>query len=251
MVKDFTILLVATNNYVDYAHGLISSIHKNLFTESQGQVLIFTDQPDLFINSGSSRVELQTIEIPSYGWPEATLLRYQFFENYWSSVKGQIVMYIDVDTFIASEVQIYDAFPSLTESSIAMVRHPGFMRVSLWEALVARGPNGTWETNPQSTAFVNLFKRRTYVAGGVWLGNKDAIYKMIVNLRQNVEDDLSKDFIAKWHDESHLNYWAANNKVRYLSPAWAYAPGYKNMKSLEPIIELVHKPQHFFDERDE
>ena len=248
-MKDFTVLLVATNNYVDYAHGLISSIHKNLFTESQGQVLLFTDQPDSFKRSSTSRVEVNTIEIPSYGWPEATLLRYQFFASNWATVTGRIVMYIDVDTIIASEVQIRDALPLDNEIPIAMVKHPGYTHIPLWKALLARGPRGTWETNRHSKAYVNIFKRRTYVAGGVWLGEQKAIHEMISQLKNNVEYDLSKDFVAKWHDESHLNYWAANHTVRYLSPAWAYAPGYKNMKSYLPIVELVHKPQVFFDER--
>lgn len=249
-MNDFTVLLVATNKYVDYAHGLIASIQKNLFTKSNGQVLLFTDQPELFIGLSSNRLAVETIEIPSYGWPEATLLRYEFFESYWSSVSGKVVMYIDVDTFVVSEVQISDVFPPGTPQDIAMVRHPGFMSVSPWEAIVARGPNGTWETNPKSKAFVNLFQRKTYVAGGVWLGKKDAIFEMISQLKSNVENDLSWGFIAKWHDESHLNYWAATHNVKYLSPAWAYAPGYKNMDSFNPIIELVHKPQEFFDSRN-
>jgi hypothetical protein len=159
-------------------------------------------------------------------------------------------MYLDVDTKVVTEVQLEDAIGKSGEYTLSMVRHPGYFNNSILKFLIARGPNGTWETSPRSKAFVPFSRRRVYVAGGVWLGTKKAIQEMVKNLRKNVQDDLDKGIVAKWHDESHLNYWSTRTKVKYLTPAWAYAPGYSNISSHDPIIELIHKDETYFEQRD-
>lgn len=250
-MKDFTILLVATNKYVDYALDLIPSIINNLFHDGTGQVVIFTDSPLLFGGLGDSRVSILPIEIPNYGWPEATLYRYKFFEENWSVIQGNIVMYMDVDTLVVDKISISEiVFDTNKElNNTYMVRHPGYFHNNFFKFLLARSPLGTWETNRRSTAFVPFFRRTTYVAGGVWLGLNSDIHKMVKQLNKNVTQDSRWGYIAKWHDESHLNWWAANNKINYLSPAWAHAPGYRNIKYIIPRIQLVHKPQEYFDQR--
>jgi hypothetical protein len=249
-MSDFTVLLIATNKYVDYAKELLVSIEEKLFPKSTGQVIVFTDQPGLFSKTGSSRVAVTAAEIPSYGWPEATLLRYQIFEDNWNLVEGTYVMYLDVDTVVASVVELDEVFDDKSDDDLAFVRHPGYYKTSLYSALIARSPIGTWETRRASTAHVPVHRRKTYVAGGVWIGTNDAIRNMVGALRRNVDQDLAIDIVAKWHDESHLNAWASTHKARHLSPAWAYAPGYKNLVGLEPIIQLVHKPEEFFTQRN-
>jgi hypothetical protein len=247
---DFTVLLIATNKYVNYASELIESVEEKLFPSSRGEVIVFTDQPALFEKAGSTRVVVTAVEIPSYGWPDATLLRYQIFEDNWKLIVGKYVMYLDVDTVVVSSVELDEVFADNDPFDLAFVRHPGYFNTSFYSALVARSPIGTWETRKASTAYVPLLRRKTYVAGGVWLGANASIKRMVRALRRNVDKDLAVDLVAKWHDESHLNAWAATHEVRYLSPAWAHAPGYKNLAGLQPIIELVHKPEEFFTQRN-
>jgi hypothetical protein len=249
-MTDFTVLLIATNRYTDYATTLIESIHEKLFTASTGQVLLFTDNPSIFEDSSSDRVSVIPVEIPSYGWPDATLLRYRIFAENWAAVTGDYVMYLDVDTIVASKVQLRDVFDSANKLDLAFVRHPGYFKTGPIRWIRARSWQGTWETRRRSTAFVPSWRRKTYVAGGVWIGTKEAIFQMVSQLQKNVDADLAQNIVAQWHDESHLNSWAARHEAKLLDPSWAHAPGYKNIQHLTPIIELVHKPQEFFDQRD-
>lgn len=156
---DFTVLLIATNKYVDCATELLVSIEEKLFPKSTGHVIVFTDQPGLFSKTGSGRVVVTAVEIPSYGWPEATLLRYQIFEDNWNLVEGTYVMYLDVDTVVASVVELDDVFDDETGDDLAFVRHSGYYKTSLYSALISRSPIGPWETRRMSTAHVPLHRR--------------------------------------------------------------------------------------------
>ena len=47
--------------------------------------------------------------------------------------------------------------------------------------------------------------------------------------------------MAAWHDESHLNNWAANNTFIELGPAFCYEPTYPQLALINPIIMAVDK----------
>lgn len=250
-MTDFTVLVIATNKYSEYAVDLIKSIDERLFTDSTGQVLIFTDQPTRFADLNLERIACTPIEIPSLGWPDATLLRYEIFEQHWGQVAGDFVMYIDADTTVAKNIPISIVKSELDHSRIALVRHPGYYNKTFIENLKSRSFLGTWETRRSSSAFVPFFRRKTYVAGGVWMGYKSEVFELIKTLASHVQIDKQNGIMAKWHDESHLNWWNSTHQVAHLEPSWAFAPGYANISHHEAIIELVHKPQEFFDQRQD
>ncbi len=248
---DFTVLVVATNKYAHFAVDLIRTIDERLFVGADGQVLVFTDEPDSFRGLGSERLEVNTVLVPSLGWPDATLMRYELFEKNWKRITGNFVLYLDADTLVVAEVPSSRLTDVLKKHEIACVRHPGYFRASPKWFLVSRSPWGTWETRRQSAAFVPLWRRRTYVAGGVWMGRRQALHELVVSLADHVRKDSNAGVIAKWHDESHLNWWISRNSVTLLDPSWAFEPTYKNLRKLLPVIEVISKPQSFFDSRQD
>jgi hypothetical protein len=48
--------------------------------------------------------------------------------------------------------------------------------------------------------------------------------------------------MAKWHDESHINWWKSIYSPSLLSPKWAFAEGYKNLQGIIPMITVIEKP---------
>jgi histo-blood group ABO system transferase len=56
----------------------------------------------------------------------------------------------------------------------------------------------------------------------------------------SVADDLANNIIAKWHDESHLNRYAAYNKVMILGPQYCY-DGKVELSSKKPLVIAVEK----------
>lgn len=247
----FTVLVIATNRYINFLPSLLTSIDQNLFLDSTGQVMVFTNHNEISVNEISDRVSVQKVLIPNLGWPDATLKRYAIFTEHWGKISGDYVIYIDVDAVVVGKPLLRVIVDDLNShnSDIFVVRHPGYFRRDWKTWIAARRKSGIWETRRESMAFVPLFSRRTYVAGGVWGGKRSALYRMISQLKINVEIDLQKEIVAIFHDESHLNNWVTKHHVLKLSPAWVFAPGYENLLGIEPIIEVIHKPEEFFEAR--
>ena len=78
--------------------------------------------------------------------------------------------------------------------------HPGF-----------NGGRGTPETNPNSLAYVKPDEDMQYFAGGFNGGLSSRFLDMSINLSKNIEKDYSKNIIAVWHDESHMNRYFIDN----------------------------------------
>ena len=101
---------------------------------------------------------------------------------------------------------------------------------------------GTWEENRNSRAYVGPLKRHKYVHGAVWLGKKESVLQMCELLSSQVEDDLQKNLIAIWHDESHLNHFSANSKVGYLPRHFSSFSGSTLSDISQSYVESIWKP---------
>ena len=64
---------------------------------------------------------------------------------------------------------------------------------------------------------------------------------MAESLRNNIKLDLQSDFIANFHDESHLNAFIVGKKIKILIPEFCYDPGYPQLKDISPKILAIDK----------
>jgi hypothetical protein len=240
-----TILVIATRKYVSFAQNLIATIEANVDPKCNCQILMFTDQPEHFKNVNLRHHTLEIIQIPSLGWPYATLLRYSIFRRHFSLINGEFVMYLDADTEVARPIQLVEISSAVADKSVALVLHPGYFGVnrSLNRFLTLR--IGPWESRRASTAYVQRTQRKQYVCGGVWMGRKEGIRNLVTELANHVDIDNSNGLIAKWHDESHLNYWFSKNNCSVLDPSWAFSDMYSEKLrdyQIDPIIRVIDKP---------
>lgn len=244
-----TVLVIATNSYTQFLPKLFESIETRLATKCKVQILLFTDPNGLTMQiEKSKRLNLEKIQIKAYGWPEATLLRYKIFSENWHLVQGKYVMYLDADTEVVNDVPLEEIVSALGSKSVGLVRHPGyFNRGPLVDFLNRLSFKIGWEARRRSAAYVRFTQRKSYVCGGVWFGKTDMISKLVNELAVNVDLDLGRGVIAKFHDESHLNYWLVNNVdiCQVLDPRWAFEPTYSNLNGLVPFIEVLNKPVEF------
>ena len=248
--SSISIFVIATNAYIEYALNLIRSSSKWAAGEIQIQFLLLTDsEVDVQqIGLTGKAVTVSTFRIPSYGWPEATLLRFHLMVDHWEHVTGEIVMYLDADTEIVSPLIFADLFDLCTKSAsngVTPVMHPGYFNRSKLHHAINRTRLGPWENRRRSTAYVPYSSRKTYVCGGVIWGLRKSFFQMCVTLKARIESDLQHKVVAKHNDESHLNNWFTNNLTIAATPEWAYASGYSNLNGLMPRIEVIHKPSTF------
>jgi hypothetical protein len=105
------------------------------------------------------------------------------------------------------------------------------------------GGIGAWEMRPQSAAFVPRECRTQYFCGGTWFGPRHDIGEMLKGLSNQVSEDKNNGMIAKWHDESHLNKWANENRHTVSSPELCFDETYPQLKKLKPSIIAVRKKE--------
>jgi hypothetical protein len=244
-----TIFVIATKNYVDYAAKLVESIAILGETDFHLQVILLTDDVLTASRIASPRDEDEVLvrEIKSFGWPEATLYRFDLMADNWSTVRGSLVMYMDADTRFVSAFTYSDLLTNVaeSESGMVLVRHPGYFKRFFLVKLIVKSRFGPWENNSASAAFMPFCQRGHYVCGGVYWGNPEAFHALCVMMASNIQRDETFNVRAKHNDESHLNFWLSQNPSKTVSPKWAFAAGYRNLKGIDPIIEVIHKPENF------
>lgn len=191
----------------------------------------------------NERGTVKAIQIKSYGWPDATLRRFELIMSNFGAATGRIVCYLDADTLLLRDTTVSDFLTCLSEThQIAAVRHPGYFERSLMLRLVNSTSLGPWETRRSSAAYIPTKKRRDYICGGVMFGLTSAFWAMCEEIQQLIAIDSTKGYIAKHNDESYLNAWALRTRINRVSPEWAYADGYRNLRGIDPRILVIHKP---------
>ena len=268
-MTQLTIFSVATDSYLEFWIDLYYSAEQFLGDNLTIQWVLFTNRPsDIPIQVREkigSNFLLIPIEIPP--WPMPTLLRYELLSSVAQEIQGKIVMHLDADMLFMNSLSENDLNQAVRDYDIALVRHPGYFRPSGFskikfysrnpryifsdlKSLILIGGIGSWEENTDSLSFVPRRKRGFYVCGATWLGKKQAILDLCHVLSERTYNDLSRNKIARFHDESHLNWYAANHEVKLLSPEYCYEKTYPQLKQIIPTIIAVDKGKDFIKKRN-
>lgn len=253
------VVSIATNRYVEHWRRMALSADRHLFPGHDVVLHVFTDRvadvtsiaPEL------ERVTVNPIGIDALTWPEATLLRYEVITEHQDQLPQDVLMHLDADMLVAADVGV-ELTPSAWAGGLALVRHPGYRRpsglprarlyssrpgVAVRDAYsgLRFGGIGRWETDRASTAFVPRGRRATYVCGGTWFGLRQPFLRMADELASRTRADLTRGHVAVWHDESHLNWFAARNSTELLDSSYCYADGFPGVAGLRPLIIAVDK----------
>ncbi len=258
-MQSLDILTIATNQYVDYWIQMVKSADQVLGRTCKTKAIVFTDDIEkcLSIQNNLHNISIEAISVESLKWPDASLLRYKIFDQYSLHLNSEYTMHLDADMLIHNDF-IAPLRNLITEYDISLVAHPGyfrpkgFKRVEFYlknldylsrdlKSMVLIGGVGSWETKKDSSAYVPRNRRRVYVCGGTWIGKSSSIKKLFSELAGDVERDKKSGTMAIWHDESHLNRWAAENNFNLLSSSFCFDPTYKQLKGLPIYIEAVDK----------
>jgi len=247
--KSIAIVTVATNIYLEYWKDMVISLDREIMPNKKIVSYVFTDQPELAKSYQSllRNLIIFPIKIPPYGWPDATIRRYEIFSEFSSQINEDVIIHLDADMLVLSD--IYQDFIEAAEKSpIILVAHPGFWGLTpnlrqKVKKLFSQTQNalGSWESRAISKAYVPVQDRRTYVCGGVWAGRREEFFRLTEQLADQVNTDFNNSVMAVWHDESHLNNWASKNDYLLLSPSFCFVADYVHLSGLKPKILAVEK----------
>jgi hypothetical protein len=252
------IVSIATRDYIYYWEKMVLSSAKLDATQVVFKFYVFTDQiKEVTEFVARNTFDVEFVKIDALGWPEATLLRYSIIHEHRHLFEEDVLMYLDADMLLMKEFES-EIYEELDKSEMFLVQHPGYYRPSGFRKiqfyfsntsmlirdvrmLVQVGALGSWENFKLSKAYVPRYKRKSYYCGGIWFGEKSLFLEFCGLLQSRVKDDLDSNIIAIWHDESHLNWWAANNSFRALPPKYCFDPTYKQLSGLNEIVRAVDK----------
>jgi hypothetical protein len=260
VIPTLGVVSIATRDYLQFWKAQAASVDRHTQKANAVSLYLFTDkvQEAEEFSQTLRNVSVKVFQIPSLGWPDATLLRYRIISQAKEALEGEdLLMYLDSDMLVVDLLDLEELRAS-SARGMALVKHPCFFRhkgltglvdylkhpkVLLGDLLmlVTRGGLGSWETRPSSAAFVQRSNRESYFCGGIWWGTSEIFLKFADDLRKSVDIDLSRDLTAVFHDESHLNMWAVNNPHSAESPEYCFVDSFTWLQTLNPKIKAVEK----------
>ena len=231
------ILFICTGEYWKFWETFFKSCEENFLINEEKHYFIFTDNNDLL---SIKNEKIHPIFQKKMDWPFPTLYRYKIFIKNKSNFKNMdYLIFCNANLLFSEKIRITDLFGN---KNLFATLHPGFYN--------KKPKNFTYESNVNSLAFTEKKEDSIYVCGGFNGGIKNDFLIMAEILNQNIDKDFSKNIIAIWHDESHINNYVQNNKEKFniLTPSFCYPQHYDIniskkiiVQDKEKIISIKHK----------
>ena len=224
------IIFIGTNKYLDFLPTYYENIEKYFLPNSEKTIFAFTDgelddKPD----------NIKVYQQEHLDWPYITLKRFEIINKARADLDSMDwLVFLDADTRVVDTVTEEEFF---SDKPYFGVHHP-------CHALKMQPHTeypGAFETNTDSRAGVTEEDDTSmYYQGCLWGGRVPEVLDMIEELDGRVEEDLSNDVIALWHDESQLNkfYSEVKEDVHLLGPEYAYPEVFQQYCNFDP--KIVH-----------
>lgn len=258
-----TFVTVATGRYLDFWKSQIESAMKFLDSNLRIEFVLLTDQVEAAEIFGqevnvSTNWRIKIAYIEHQEWPFPTLYKFKHILRHSGFLSGNLIWHLDADMLFADSEIVEELSQYSVENKMILVSHPGYFRpkgsrkfsfylfnpvILLRDAksTLKEGGIGTWESNRRSLAYVARQNRRKYVCGGSWGGTRDLFLEFSRIISDRVDTDYQSGVIARFHDESHINWYAANYECKMLTPSYCFDETYKNLKELPMKIIAVDK----------
>ncbi len=213
--KTIGILYICTGPYSLFWNEFFTTFEKNFLRNTKKKYFVFTDSSEI-----KETENIKVINIENQPWPLITLLRFRTFLMVEDDLmQCDYIMFSNANIICDAEVLEEDFLPQGNEQ-IFVTTHPGYYGKSIIDF--------PYDRNKKSLAYVPWNCGNDYVIGAMFGGTRKGFLNLCKTLKQNIEEDLKKNIIARWHDESHLNrYIIGRNDIKILSPEYCYPYGMK------------------------
>ncbi len=243
------IMLIAINHpYWQYMQPVVEGIRGFFLPGHDVEIMCWSDMPNYpeskDINYGTTMFATDSVQ-----WPYPTLMRYHLMlqqEEYLE--KFDYIFFLDLDMRVVNVVG-----DEILGDGLTAAEHPMYS--------IRREFVPPYEPNPESSAFIQrpgkvLMENGKprfqpyYYAGGFQGGRTPDFIKAMKAMKKTIDDDMVKNYIAIWNDESHWNkYLSENTPAIVLSPSYVYPDSMINEyyvkawgKNYAPKIVTLTKP---------
>lgn len=214
-----TVAIIATKKYKVFAQPLIDSICKYFLLRHVVEIQLFSDEIETEYK-GDNRVSIVKELIPSYGYPEATLLRFHIMTS--KTYSCDYFYYFDVDYLLVSEID-----ENIFGEGLVAILHPGFSFAG----------GGSWCTDKKSNSYTFPEFRQQYFCGGTQGGAYEHYYKAMQIMKLMIQDDEERGTRAEHNDEGAWNKILSEHKsFKILDSSYCYV----EQPSLQKLWKIDH-----------
>lgn len=216
-MKSIGILYICTGPYCLFWEDFYNTFEKNFLPGFEKKYFVFTDADYIYKEELPNVIRYETKPQP---WPLITLLRFATFLSIEDEIKKcDYLMFSNANIVCEKTVDASEILPRESYGETLFVTaHPGYFKKNKAEY--------PYEHDKKSLAYIPWNLGNTYVIGAFFGGTSKAFIGLSKTLRKNIEEDLKRNVIAKWHDESHLNRYIVNRyDIRVLPPEYCYPVG--------------------------
>ena len=200
------LLIVATGRYDVFVDPLIASARKYFCPEDTVTYYVFTDGKITLAD------DVVYVFQKRLGWPYDTMMRNSMYNAH-----KELLMNEDYLFALDADMLFVDTVGSEILGEQVATRHPGFLT-----------QRGSYETRPESLAYVAPTEGTAYYAGGFFGGSRDRMFHIVEETTRRILDDMNRGIIAVWHDESHWNRYCIDHKPTViLNPSYCYPESWK------------------------
>ncbi len=235
MRKTIGILYICTGPYVLFWEDFYRSFEKYFLPEFDKKYFVFTDKNEIY---GENFENVERFLLQAQPWPLITLLRFHTFLSIESKlVQCDYLMFSNANIVCCTTITPEEFLPRIENGEkLFVTKHPGYYMKKNFEF--------PYDRNKYSLAYIPWNCGSDYVIGAMFGGTSKAFISMSKTLRARIDEDLKKNIVAKWHDESHLNrYIIGRTDIRFLHPKYCYPVGMN--VDYEKKISGVDKQEKF------
>lgn len=226
------ILYIATGQYKIFFDIFYYNAINFFIADKEKKFFVFTDD----INYFSKYPNVVAIKIDHLGFPLNSLLRFRYFNQNKDIFEGiEKLIFMNANLLIVKEILYEDFFKFENKYDFWGVNHPGFFHKNNLEF--------PYERNEVSKSFMNYGTGQYYFQGCLIAGKKNEFLNMCQKIDHNIMLDLKNNYIAIWHDESHLNKYFSEHEIGVLDSGFAYPEGW--ILPFEKKIVQISKEKYF------
>ena len=204
------ILYIAIGKYFNFFRDFYQTCESLFINDVKKEYYVFTDQTNEPFLLNKSNIHIYKQE--DLGWPGNTLFRFKMFLSIEEQLKKhEYIFFFNGNALFKERISAQEIIPNADESYLVGLS---------WTNVYTDKKSYPYERNEQSTAYIAYGEGEYYYQGGLNGGRTLEYLELMHSCYNNIEKDLYQNFIACSHDESHINKYLLNRKIKVLNPSY-------------------------------
>jgi hypothetical protein len=225
------ILYLCTGKYEVFFDEFYKSFEEKFLPGAQKFFFVFTDSERLKTKYGSHH-DISFFKIEHKGWPLGTLLRNRHFYENFEAFTGLDYLFFCNANLVCKENVYLNELGLLHGNRLCGVQHPFYFHKPPQEFIVEKTVPCHAYFSEEEIPHLNH-----YFQGCFYGGKFDAFREMVSTIYQWTEEDLAKNIMPVWLDESYLNRYFFLYAPYPLHSGFAY-PEAAEMPFRKMIVQL-------------